>query len=387
MRQPRLALVAEGDAETRDCWSGSAQRFVQALRRAGASVDPFNVELTGWRRALVAAASFRWPREAWRGRYLFHPLGHRLRSRLARSRLRHASPPYDAVIQIGATFDAKLPGIPMVLYCDGNVRHAARGAPFSDVSRLVPAVLDAMARREGSVYARADRIWCMSDALARSFSADFGVPPERLRTIYAGPNLEMIAPRSPPAPGGKPVVLFVGKLHERKGSGVLLSAWTAVRSRVPAAELHFVGCRPAGSGLPGIVAHGFVPGDQPEGRALLSRLYAEATVFCLPSRFEPFGIVFVEAMLAGLPCIGTDRWAMPELIERGVTGWIIPDGDAAALSTALVEALTDRERSARMGLAGRARAERLFTWDRAAGRAMDDLDGLIANTPPRASHG
>jgi glycosyltransferase involved in cell wall biosynthesis len=90
-------------------------------------------------------------------------------------------------------------------------------------------------------------------------------------------------------------------------------------------------------------------------------------------------VVFVEAMLASLPCIGTDRWAMPEIIEHGVTGWVAPDGDVGALAAILLQSLRDREKSATMGRRGRERALRLFTWDRVAARALADLAELNAN--------
>jgi glycosyltransferase involved in cell wall biosynthesis len=79
-------------------------------------------------------------------------------------------------------------------------------------------------------------------------------------------------------------------------------------------------------------------------------------------------------MLAGLPCIGTDAWAMPEIIEHGRTGWLVPDGATDMLAAALVRALSDPEECARLGSAGRARALELFTWDRVAARAIADIE-------------
>src|SRR5206468_4453861 len=88
-------------------------------------------------------------------------------------------------------------------------------------------------------------------------------------------------------------------------------------------------------------------------------------------RFEPFGVVFIEAMLHGLPCIGSDRCAIPEIIEHGETGWVVPADDAATLCARLVEGLTRSDALASMGRRGRERALRLFTWKRVAERMSE----------------
>ena len=89
---------------------------------------------------------------------------------------------------------------------------------------------------------------------------------------------------------------------------------------------------------------------------------------------EPFGIVFVEAMLQGLPCIGTSRFAMPEIIADGETGWLVAEDDVQSLSHRLITALTNRDASFAMGQRGRARALDLFTWDRVAGRIVRGME-------------
>ena len=183
---------------------------------------------------------------------------------------------------------------------------------------------------------------------------------------------------------GPPSILFVGKDHQRKGLPFLLAAFSRVRATVPDAQLHVVGTMvSARAERPGVISHGFIPQDTTQGRARLRDLYGRSTVFCLPSRYEPFGVVFIEAMLAGLPCIGVDRWAMPEIIADGETGWLVPDGDSEVLAARVVSALENPERSATMGEAGRRRAMRLFTWDRVAERALSDLKELLAQKSER----
>jgi len=371
-----LAVIAEGDANTSDCWSGSGRGFVDALRAAGARVDVYNAELTSWRRAAAAALTYHPARGRWRQRYGLGAVPFRARSARVNAALRGASRRYDAVIQIGATFatsKAARRGAPYIIYCDSNVAYSSRGAPYSAASRLSREELESALRREQRVYDAADRIWSMSDALASSFRDDFAQPPAKITTIYAGAN-------NPPCPipGARrePRILFIGKDHERKGSAILLQAFEIVRRELPDAELHLVGGFTATADRPGVVSHGFVACSTLAGRGQFDHLFATASVFCLPSRYEPFGIAFVEAMRAGLPCVGSRAWAMPEIIDEGKTGWLVEDGSVEELAAVLIAALRDPARCAAMGALGRERSLGRFTWEHVTARALADLRNL-----------
>jgi starch synthase len=377
----KVAFVAEGDANTADCWSGSGQSFVRALREAGLHVDVFNAELGAWPRAITAGITYHPRRDRWRQRYLLGSVPFFVRSARVSRTIFEAARDYDAIIQVGATFAVRKEargGARYVLYCDSNLAYAQRGAPFSAASRLAPREVNGALRRERVIYDSADRIWTMSDALSVSFESDFAQPRDKMVTIYAGAN-------NPPAPTAKrrddtPRILFVGRDHHRKGSALLLQAFRQVRQAIPHAELHMVGGAPAEGNQPGVVAHGVISRATASGARKLDELFAGATLFCMPSRYEPFGIAFVEAMMAGLPCVGTERWAMPEIIEDGRTGWLVPDGSVDELARVLLEALRDPRECARRGALGRERSLSRFTWERAASRAIRDLESLA---PPR----
>lgn len=90
----------------------------------------------------------------------------------------------------------------------------------------------------------------------------------------------------------------------------------------------------------------------------LRTLYRNATAFVMPSVFEPFGVVFVEAMHYGLACIGADTCAMPEIIEDGVSGMLVKVGDVEELASAMMELAGDPARAQAMGQAGQRRASR-----------------------------
>jgi glycosyltransferase involved in cell wall biosynthesis len=141
--------------------------------------------------------------------------------------------------------------------------------------------------------------------------------------------------------------------------------------RLPSARLLLAGV-PAGTvDAPGVACLGELDKNTAAGAAALANAYASADVFALPTRFEPFGIAFVEAMHFGLPCIGPNAWAVPEIIADGETGYTVPVDDVEALTDRLLTLLTVPALARTMGEAGRARARSLFTWPKVIGRMTE----------------
>ncbi len=106
-------------------------------------------------------------------------------------------------------------------------------------------------------------------------------------------------------------------------------------------------------------------------------------MFALPTRFEPFGIAFVEAMHFGLPCIGPSAWAVPEIIADGKTGYTVPVDDVDALTDRLWRLLSDPVLAQAMGHAGRARARDLFTWPRVIDRMSEVITAVVSGNRMR----
>jgi glycosyltransferase involved in cell wall biosynthesis len=350
--------------------------LLRVLRAQGHDVIAADVSEPSWRRWPNILRNWVPDRRHWTARYHFGPIGFRNRTRRAGALLARHAGDIDAVLQIGATFDAlRSSDVPGFVYCDSNVRLTARDAPSGEVAALRPFEREQVFARERAVYARANAVLVMSDYLRRSMVTDFGLAEDRVETVLAGANLDLEAiPPLPAARPGPPTVLFVGKQWERKGGPLLVEAFRGVRQAIPDARLLIVGCTPviAGAQVLGVEIVGPVPKHAPNGQARLSALYQSADVFCMPSRFEPFGVVFVEAMLHGLPCVGSNRCAIPEIIAHGETGWVVGGDDAASLRDTLVAALAGRGKDSRqeMRRACRERALRLFTWERVAERIV-----------------
>lgn len=372
-----VLLLCEGDPETRDSWSGISKSVVEALRRAGHRVLKGDVDLYGLDKLVAAATTYSPNRTRWWVKYHLAQTPFRLRSQNARRAIARYRDQTDLILQFGATFEPRGRGdIPYVLYCDSNIALAERdkGSGFGEAVTLKPDEIGWIRRREGAVYRGASTICTISDYSARSFVDDFSIPRERTRAVYAGANIDLSAIPAP-RPGSRanlpPSILFVGRQFGRKGGDLLLQAFRKVHELIPEATLTIVGPRDLKIDQPGVQNLGLLNKDDDQQRAVLENLYRTSRVFCMPSRFDCFPISFLEAMAFGIPCIGTNIAGVPEIIDDGVTGLLVPPEDPDLLAMRLLELLADPRRAERLGLAGRLRLEDRFTWDRVVAGILD----------------
>lgn len=367
--RPPILVLGQGPPRNPDTWSGIPNQLIRALEMNGCDVRAADVEVSGAMGMLCKILSFAPQRRMWAANYHYGRPSYYFRSRLARREIaRHLLGP---TLQFGAQFCAfAAPTRQYYCYCDSNAFFGARSPYPKRTDGLSRQGKIGLIERERRVYDRVKKIFSFSEHLRQSFICDFGVPPEKVVTVYAGANLSELPPDfvvSRPR-SDQPTILFIGREFERKGGRDLVEAFHGVLTRIPNARLIIAGANPPGCDHPSIEVVGFLD-RSPEGREKLASLYRSADIFCMPSRYEAFGIVFVEAMLHGLPCVGTDLCAMPEIIDHERTGWIVPPEDWQTLSTVLIDALSNRERLYRMGAAGRKKALAHYTWDRVA-RAM-----------------
>lgn len=387
----KILFLCEGDAESWTSWSGSSRSLVDQLRADGHDVTCGNVDLHGADRLAGAAATFSLGRKRWSTRFHLGGLPFRLRSGNARRHIAAHDRRVDLILQIGATFEPRNRGAtPYFLCCDSNIRVAMHGVAtgYSDAVPLSRPELEAVAQRELAVYRNAAGIFTLSDRVRRSFIEDFGLPENQVHAIHAGPNFP--GARTPPIGRQRsgehpPTILFVGRQFERKGGDLLMRAFRLVRQRIPDARLVIAGPPRPPLAEPGVTFLGDLDKNQPSGWNALVAAYGAADVFCLPTRFEPFGIAFIEAMYFSLPCVGTDAWAVPEMVVDGETGFTVPVDDLEALTDRLLRLLGAPALAARMGRAGRARAERLFTWQATVQRMMDSIRPIVGTASATAT--
>jgi len=197
--------------------------------------------------------------------------------------------------------------------------------------------------------------------------------------------------QTPPAEAARPfepVALIVGRMWSEeggKGHDELLEAWPRVANAVPGAQLWVVGdgddrarleAKAGQLGVGDVVR--FLGRVSEQG---LRDAYRSAALFAMPSRQEGFGLVYAEALWHGLPCLASTRDAGAEVVRDGVTGQLVPYGDAAATADALVSLLGDPARLAQMGAAASRDARERFTYERFKRDLLRGLD--LSDSPSR----
>jgi len=205
-------------------------------------------------------------------------------------------------------------------------------------------------------------------------------------------DLKLFRPRSQPDPAAQLRVGFAGQWVPRKGIDHLLEAWRIVKSSRPAAELHLAGGAHLWKNTQAtqLAEKTAAPVRQMEAQKLLHcvgavprsqmpQFWQSISVAVVPSLYEPFGLVALEAMACGVPVIATDVGGLREIVVQDESGILVPPGDAAALARAMMELLNDEPRRLRLARGARRRAE-CFSLD----RRSRDLLGLLAD---RASEG
>lgn len=219
-----------------------------------------------------------------------------------------------------------------------------------------------------------------------------GVAPTRVRQIYNGVDQDIFHPRT----GGRPdlapagfvppgglVVGTVGRLAAVKDQATLVRAFAmALRDRPVWRErlrLAIVGDGPLRADLAArIHAEGIAPwvwlaGEREDVPDLLRML----DLFVLPSLGEGISNTLLEAMATGLPAIATRVGGNPELVQDGVTGWLVLPGDPAALAQAVTAYVEDTARLQRHGAAGRAKVVASFGWERCVAQYLGVYDELL----------
>jgi len=348
---PTIALVCRGDSRDPGDWSGIPNSLARGLQEVGVDVRHVSADLPASVRRVAR-------------RLFSHEDYPALWTAAARARLWRAGA-VGGVLQIGTEFRVTTRAR-LVTFEDMTVRqHVELGDNW--VTRLPKRSIDAWVERQRRIYDQASVCCVMSRWAAESVSGDYGVPSERVRVVGAGANHVV----EPPADRNwiVPRFLFIGRQWRRKNLPALLRAFAELRREVPDARLDIVGSAPP-KDIPGVTFHGTLRLDVPLDRGRLEHLLRTATCFVMPSWHEAFGIVYIEAGMAGLPSIGTAVGGAREAIGPG--GRLVDPGDEIELLGAMRE-LSAGETAARLGTLAREHARR-FTWPAVASKIASALE-------------
>lgn len=367
-RSLRILGLIEGDPDT--ALSGVARHLLDALDRRFDIVDRVDFGMHGAQRAAVAAATFRLSRASWTARFHTSRLSHRVLSRNMRTRTQSGTD-FDLALQVHGWVSGQ--PRPYAIYVDQTRLMAERGWP--DWMPFSPREREELLRLERSMYAEAAHLLVMGTPARDSLAADYGVEGSRISVVGGG--LPYDDPPTPQQLTDEPSILFIGRDFERKGGRVLLEAFDLVQKRVPGATLKIVGAA-RDFDLPGVTGYGKV-----RDRRELADLYRQARAFCLPSLYEPYGLVLIEAMAHGIPCVGSAVQSIPEILDEGRAGLLVPAADAGELAEALIRLLTDDEVAGSLAAIGPGRVAKSLTWDHVAARIAAEFKTVAPTAPQR----
>jgi glycosyltransferase involved in cell wall biosynthesis len=282
---------------------------------------------------------------------------------------------------------------PLVVSLQTSLRFWLEGHPeLREDRRWMAGFGTPMLALERELMEKANAVRAISGAIRRDIEAAYDFRFAEDQVVVSPLGLA-----DPGKPAGREAdgttILFVGRLEHRKGIDVLLDAIPLVLAEEPALAFRIVG----DDTIPGPgkktyrsafekseAGRRFASQVRFDGKiddAALNLAYAECDLFLSPSRYESFGLIFLEAMRQAKPVIGCDVGGMPEIIAAEQTGLLVPPGDAPALAAAILRLARDPALRAAMGKAGRALFEEKFT-DRAMAAGSLPLYDLARRRPP-----
>lgn len=294
---------------------------------------------------------------------------------------------------IWALFLARKLGLPLVVTFHGNDatgmdRHPlgqGRVNPLDFFLQRGQFFRDLYVSRRGQLFAEATCIIAVSEFI-REQLIQKGCPAEKVKVHYIGVDVDKFTP-DPTIPR-EPVVLFVGRLVEKKGCEYLIRAIAQVQTILPDVELVVIGDGPLRSALEQQAANSlkryrFLGAQSPE---VVQNWMNRAAVFSVPSMTarsgdaEGFGMVFAEAQAMALPVVSFATGGVPEAVAHGETGFLAPEGDWETLAKYLLTMLQEPQIRERFAIAGRQRITQHFNLKHNTAKLEAIYDSVLAKT-------
>jgi glycosyltransferase involved in cell wall biosynthesis len=259
---------------------------------------------------------------------------------------------YKFTLQTQSLFNGKIENIPHYIYTDHTTKtnllypgiHASQ---YMRSKRFIE-------KSEIKTYQDATMIFTFGKLVADSIVTQYQIPKERVLVVHSGSNVTNDIPNNDQKYFYKNI-LFVGVDWKRKGGPTLLKVFKNVVAKHPDASLTIIGCNPKKITLPNCNVVGRIPVVK------ICDYYNLASIFCLPTMREPFGVVFVEAMSFRLPVIANNIGSIPEMIKNDYNGYLI-DNNIDSYTEAICQLFDNPEKCREMGENGYKTVISKFNW-------------------------
>lgn len=357
----RVGLTTPGAELAPTTWSGTPWRIAEELRLGGAEVHGLSRATPRALRAALKASSAALGRgSVW----MRSNPGRALLARETDSAARRLG--CDAVLHT-STLD--LPGrgraVRRYLFCDTTWRQWNANAAEGPAPRRVDAHTTALDRR---AYGQMEHVFTVSENARRDLVEHYGLDAGSVTVVGTGRGI--LEPLAGEKDLSRPLVLWVGRSRfADKGFDLLVAAFE-LEPALSEVELVVVGPRELEPRLAGI-GRARVTGYVPDGE--LQTLFERATLLAMPALNEPWGYVYLEALVTRTPILGLRRHAFPELAGDGRHGFVVDEARPEAVAAALVDALSDPERLRAMGVAGQEFVLERFSWERVGAAILERM--------------
>ena len=260
---------------------------------------------------------------------------------------------YQFTIQTQSVFNGKIDNIPNFIYTDHTTKTNLlypniKAKQYMRSKRFIQ-------KSEIKTYQDATIIFTFGNFVARSLVSQYQIPNEKVVPVYSGSNVSVIIDDQLRKNFSKNI-LFVGVEWKRKGGAILLKVFEEVLKYHPDSSLTIVGCSPKNIKLPNCQVIGKIPLEN------VAEYYRFASIFCMPTMREPFGIVFVEAMNYRLPIIANNIGCLPDLVTNDYNGYLI-DNNINDYTKVICSLFDNPLKCQQLGENGFQFAQKRFKWE------------------------
>lgn len=224
-------------------------------------------------------------------------------------------------------------------------------------------------------YRQMTHLFTTSEFCKNSLVEDYGISERRISVVGTGRGT--IQPYGGEKDFTASTVLFVAKERFKdKGGEILLSAFQLARRHNPALQLWIVARENVSElekmKIPNVKVFGFLPQEE------LQDLFNRACLYAMPALWEPWGLVYLEALACQTPILGLNRNSVPEITGHGRYGFCVEEPTAEAVSEAILKAFQDPQKLQQMGKEGQKYVLARFNWEQVADRILERIDQVAA---------
>jgi len=284
---------------------------------------------------------------------------------------------FDAILQVGTHAIIKSDRFKHYVFTDMTIVQAVNSPMARNFAAgKLPKRQHAEAiEGQRTIFESCEAVFVNSHWTKNSIANDYSIDADKINVVGVGVSLPV-----QPLPKRKAEshnIIFIGRHWDHKGGPMLVEALSLVRKKFKDATLTVIGCSP-GIKEENVQVLGTLDKKVVSEMETIERALANAAVLCVPSIFEAFGICFLEAQLYGIPPITFAGEGREDAIKDGLTGILLKDRTAEALSEAIIDLFADPDKAQKMGRAGHDFVTNNLTWDHVAARVLSVIEGQFA---------